>query len=335
MSNNDLNEFFGDQFLSELFDQRWEVIDAQTYFYSYNYFRILSQVVGHYGDVDDHMRRQARRLKIDLPPNDPRILAGRWIAELDRYGVSRICALAGLPGDEHSIMEASRAFPNRIIGLININPHLVVAEELLEDAVSKGTIKGICLHPCRHRFHASDELVYPIYRLAKRHHLVVYIDYGHPKCPVATRWGAQSECAEQFNSPKQLHFAASDYSSVPFVVARYLEAHTRELLRLGLLCPNVHVTTTTDDPWDESTDSVETIASLLDDFLTAFGERRILFGSGSGLFPSGWKSRRFVSLLSAMKQLRLTDERIGLVLGGNIKRLLRLDDSRLTYLITL
>jgi len=221
----------------------WEIIEGQAQFCSYNYFRLLSQGPGQYGDIEQYMRRQARRLKIEMPPTDPVRLAERWIAEMDRYGISRACLLAGLPGDEYSVIEALRRFPDRFIGFVVVNPHLMVAEEVLEHVIRTGGIRGICLYPCRHRFQASDELVYPIYHVASRHRLTVYVCYGSPECPVAEKWGVPNQSEPRFNNPGQLHFAAADFPTVPFVVTDFLEEHVQELLRLGLLCPNVHVRT--------------------------------------------------------------------------------------------
>jgi len=335
MSQNGItNEGTGD-FLSEIFDRRWEIIDCHTHLYSYNYFRLLSQIPGRYGDLEQHMRQQARRMKIDLPPADPVGLAERWVAEMDRYSLSRICLLAGVPGDEYSITRALRSYPEQFIGFVVVNPHLSVAEEVLEHAVRIGGVKGICLHPSRHRFHAADERVYPIYRQAKRHRLVVYVNYGLPQCPMAAKWGAPDNHDLRFNNPEQLHFAASDFPTVPFVISHFLEGHIRELLRLGLLCPNVHASVfPVDHPPETSDDSLD-FEGLLDLILKAFGPKRILFGTGSGCFPQGWRNDTFRSVLHALQSLRVSDERIGMILGGNLKRLLRLDDSRQAYLVTL
>lgn len=324
-----------DNSLAEVFSHRWEVIDAQSQFYSYNYFRLLAQVVGQYGDVDMFMRRQARLMKIDLPTTEPERLAGRWVRELDRFGVSRLCLMAGSPGDEYSITQAIRSYPDRLIGFIEVNPHLVVAEEVLEHAVRVGGVRGVYLHPCRHRFNASDELVYPIYRMARRYHLPVYLDYGPPCCPIAADWGAKPSHDERFNVPQQIHFAASDFSSVPFVIARFLPEHLRELLRMGLLCPNVHLCTSTITELEDDTLGAGGLLSILETFLKAFGPRRLLFGTGSGLFPDGWRREIFRKLLNAMSGLGLPEREVSLILGGNIKRLLRLKDSGMTYIIAL
>jgi len=315
----------------------WEIIESQAHFLSYNYFRLLSQSPGQDGDIEQYMRRQARRLKIDMPPTDPVRLAERWIAEMDRYGVSRACLLAGLPGDEHSVIEALRRFPDRFIGFVVVNPHLVVAEEVLEHVIRSGGIRGICLYPCRHRFQASDELVYPIYHAASRHRLTVYVCYGSPVCPVAEKWGVPDQAEPRFNNPGQLHFAAADFPTVPFVVTDFLEEHVQELLRLGLLCPNVHVRTPSIQASTEESElsGNSPAGALLEKLLKAFGPKRMIFGTGSGVFPPGWRSDMFPRLLGALKEYGLTNQQIGMILSDNLKRILRLGDSNLAYLITL
>ncbi len=322
-------------FLSEIFDQRWEVIDSHVHLYSYNYFRLLSQISGQYDDVDRFIRRQTRRLKIDLPPIDPARLGERWVSEIDRYGVSRVCLLAGLPGDEYSVGEATRAKTDRFITFMAVNPHLDVAQEVIEHAARAGGVRGVYLHPSRHRFHAADERVYPIYRLARRLRLVVYVDYGPPCSPLAAAWGARDNHDPRFNDPAQLHFAASDFPTVPFVITHILKNNIREVLRLGLLCPNVHLSALPTDNWDDQSSNSAEVESILELALRAFGHTRIIFGTGSGVLPRGWRSDRFQVFLMALKNLGVSSDRIGLILGGNVKRIFGLENSRPSYLITL
>lgn len=335
MSKNDHLDDSRRSPLWDIFDHRWEVIDSHIHLYSYNFFRLISQIPGGYGDIDQFIRRRTRRLKIDLPPIDPAQLGKRWAAEMDHYSVSRACLLAGLPGDEFSISEAARAQAGRFISFVAVNPHLAVAEEVVGHAVRVGGAKGIYLHPCRHRFHAADELVYPIYRQARRLQLAVYVDYGPPCCPVAAAWGAADNHDPRFNDPAQLHFPASDFPTVPFVISHILKDNIREVLRLGLLCPNVHLSAFPTDDWDDQLDDSADIESLLEMTLRAFGPTRIIFGTGSGILPRGWRSDRFRTFLAALKVLGLSDDRIGMVLGGNAKRIFNLDNSQPSYLMTL
>src|SRR5688500_15225459 len=49
-------------------------------------------------------------------------LADRWLAELDRHGVSRAALIASVPGDESSAAAAAARHPDRFIGFFMINP---------------------------------------------------------------------------------------------------------------------------------------------------------------------------------------------------------------------
>jgi len=77
------------------------------------------------------------------------------------------------------------------------------------------------------------------------------------------------------------------------------------------------------------------IGGLLEKLLKAFGHKRMIFGTGSGVFPPGWRSNMLPRLLGALKEYGLTNQQIGMILSDNLKRILRLSDSNLAYLITL
>jgi len=322
--------------LSDIVDSGWEVIDGHVHFYSYNYFRLISQFPGGYGeDIDQFIRRQTRRLKIDLPPAEPTRLGERWILQLDRYGVSRACLLAGLPGDEYSVGEVARNWPKRFITFISANPFLDVTEDIIEHAVHANGIKGIYLHPCLNRFHAADERVYPLYRLARRLHLVVYIDYGPAYGDVAAFWGAISNHDPLFNDPAQLHFAAADFPTVNFVITHFCQSVLPEVLRLGFLCPNVYLSAFPVDDIYECEYGPAHFDHLLEMALRAFGHTRIIFGTGSGVLPRGWRSDKFRAFLAALKTLDVSHEHVGMILGGNLKRIFHLEDRDQSYLLTL
>jgi predicted TIM-barrel fold metal-dependent hydrolase len=323
-------------FLADIVDSSWEVIDSHVHLYSYNYLRLITQLSANFDeDIDHFIRRQTRRLKIDLPPLDPAGLGERWASQLDRYGISRACLLAGVPGDEYSINKAVRARPHRFIAFISVNPFLDVAEEVIEHAWRVSGVRGIYLHPCQHRFHAADERVYPIYRLAKQLQLVVYVDYGPCRGDLAAVWGAADNHDPRFNNPAQLHFAASDFPTVKFVITHICEKNILEVLRLGLLCPNVYLSAFPVDDVYDCTYSPADFEYLLEMSMRAYGHTRILFGTGSGVLPRGWRSDKFRAFLAALRKLGVAHEEIGMILGGNIKRLFRLDDHNHSYLLTL
>ncbi len=322
-----MNDFGHKSFDDEFFAQKWEILDGQIYLYSYNYFRLISQHHSYSDDIEQLMRRQARRLRIELPPQNPAILADRWAQELDRFGISRACLVADSVGDEYSVSESIRTNPSKFLGLIQANPQLSVIEDIIEDAVRDGQAKGIFLHPAWHRFSAGAEFVYPLYQLARQLRLVVYVDYGSSHSSLKYRW-APHFWEFKYNNPKQLHFAAADFPTVPFVISRCTDDNFHDILHLGLLSPNVHVIVSPDDAFLSDNDGLHNFRERVELLVRAFGYQRLIFGTMSGELPRGWRSDRFRVFLNTMRELGLEDSQMSLIMGGNLRRIFRLDQDQ-------
>jgi hypothetical protein len=56
------------------------------------------------------------------PPGTAAELADRWVAELDRHGVSRAALIASVPGDTASVADAVRRHPTRFVGFFMVDP---------------------------------------------------------------------------------------------------------------------------------------------------------------------------------------------------------------------
>jgi hypothetical protein len=48
----------------------------------------------------------------------------------------------------------------------------------------------------------------------------------------------------------------------------------------------------------------------------------LLFGSDSSFFPRGWHAQIFQTQVQALSAIEITAEHAGLILGGNLQRLL-------------
>ncbi len=318
-----------------IFSQKWEVLDAQIYLFSYNYFRLISQHHSYSDDITQLMRRQARRLKIDLPPENAVRLAARWADELDRFGISRACLVADSVGDESSVAESVRANPGKFVGLIQANPQLSIIEDVVEHAARSGNARGLQLQPACHRYSAGAEFVYNVYQLAKQLRLVVYVDYGSAECSLKYRWAAGT-WELKYNDPRQLHFAAADFPTIPFVINRFSDHNFQNILRLGLLSPNVHVVVSPVDSYLLDNNGLQRFKEKVELLIRAFGHRRLMFGTMSGELPRGWRSDRFRLFLNTLLSLELDDDQMALILGGNLRRIFRLDRDRNTsYLLAI
>ena len=71
------------------------VRDAHVHFFSHRFFTLLTggRAVG----------EVAGQLSWEAPPENPEMLADRWVAELDRHGVTAASLIASMPGDERSV----------------------------------------------------------------------------------------------------------------------------------------------------------------------------------------------------------------------------------------
>lgn len=308
-----------------------EIIDAHTHFLSYNYFRLLTQLRPEYGDLDEFIAERSRRHGFQCPAKDPVRLADLWTIEMERFGVSRVVSIASLPGDESSVGAAVRVFPDRFIGVASVNPYLPVTEEVLEHAVRELGFRGVILYPSLHRFAASSEVVYPVYRLARRYHLVVYVHFGSLRVPPRRWLGLPDVYDSHFVDPSDLHRAATDFPNVKFVVPSFGSGTLRALLRLGLQCPNVYVDSSSSNCWLEDQSEFGSLREVFERTLEVFGPARILFGTDSSSFPRGWRVAIYTEQLELMKTIGLSDRACDAILGQNARDLFGLDRDIPTF----
>ena len=92
------------------------VSDAHVHFFSHRFFAALAEQMK--APVDS----LAPVLSWQLPAEDPKHLAGAWVQELDRHGVSKAALIASVPGDQESVIAAVGAFPQRFYGYMMVNP---------------------------------------------------------------------------------------------------------------------------------------------------------------------------------------------------------------------
>src|SRR5712692_1284414 len=152
------------------------------------------------------------RLGWEIPGEDSTELAGRWVEELDRYGLKRSVLIASVPGDEGSVADAVRAYPHRLIGYFMLNPTADDAAERARRAIEKLGLRGICLFPAMHKFSVQDERLRPIYELASgRPGTVVFVHMGVLSVGVRKKLGLASLFDMRFSNPIELHRVALEF----------------------------------------------------------------------------------------------------------------------------
>jgi hypothetical protein len=191
---------------------------------------------------EDPYRGLADRLGWELPTPDHAALGKRWVEEMDRHSLDRMVLIASLPGDEDSILAAMHASPHRIIGYFMLDPTRAGAGERMRKALAGG-LRGVCLFPAMHHFHAWEERCYPVYEAAQNAGAVVFIHFGILKIGVRDKLGLPSRFDMRFSNPIDLHRVARDFPKATFVMPHFGCGFLREALIVGDQCPNVCVDT--------------------------------------------------------------------------------------------
>lgn len=302
-----------------------EVVDSHVHFISHNYLRLLTQQRQAYQDVDIFISEQAKRHHFEPPPLDPVRLADRWVIELDRHGISRAVVVSMMPGDEVSVSSALRIYPDRFIGVATVNPYLAVAEELLEHAVVEWGFRGIMLYPSMFKFSVAAERLYPIYRIARKHRLVVYVHTGRLRLAARRWWGLPDVYDWRYADPADLHQPAADFPTVPFVVLSFGSGCLPQLLKIGLQCPNVHVDTSSSNNWLLDQSEFNDLTHAFERTIEVFGPGRILFGSDSDFFPRGWRRPVLEEQTDVLERLGLSEYARAAIMSENAKTLFGLD----------
>ena len=95
------------------------IADAHCHFFSAGFFTTLGREAG---VAENAAVTSCRRSSDGTLRASNAELADRWVADLDRHGVSRAMLIASVPGDEASVAEAVNAHPTRIVGAFMVQP---------------------------------------------------------------------------------------------------------------------------------------------------------------------------------------------------------------------
>ena len=292
-----------------------EVADAHVHFFSPNFFLSLASMARKTPDaVEAALGWQF--------PSQPEELADTWAQELDRYGVSRASLIASVPGDEHSVAAALKRHPERFHGYFMLNPTAPDAGERVDRALAAG-LRGICLFPAMHRYSLHDDRVRAVCQAAAaRPGVIVFVHCGVLTVGFRKKLGLPSPFDMRFSSPIDLHAIALEYPKVNFVVPHFGAGYFREALMLCDLCPNVCLDTSSSNSWIRYQAEALDLQGVFRRALDVAGPQRLVFGTDSSFFPRGWNAKVFDTQVAAMQAVGVGELEAGMILGGNLKRLL-------------
>jgi len=286
--------------------------DAHVHFFSHDFYAALARqkkVIG--------AEALAPLLQWEIPSPDAAGLASRWIAELDRHGVTRAALIASVPGDEHSVSAAVSAYPDRFFGYFMIDPLQPDAIERIKAAASGRQLHCICLFPAMHTYSIVDERLVPLFEIASDNGLAVFVHCGALSVGVRKKLGLPSQFDLRFSNPLSLHPVALHFPKIRFVVPHFGAGLFRETLMLADLCPNVYLDTSSTNHWMgyEGLDLRTVFRRALD----VAGVGRLLFGSDSSFFPRGWNDEILRQQTTALYELGVEREQASQILQTNLE----------------
>lgn len=293
--------------------------DAHVHFFSHRYFRVLL------GSPDEAAVAAAlQKLGWEAPPEDPAALAARWVAELDRAGVSRAALIASIPGDEASVEAAVSAFPDRFYGYFFANPCAPDAAAGLRAALGRGLLRVPCFFPAMHRYALFEPPVTQALETiaSALPRPVVFVHCGVLSVGVRRKLGLPSPFDLRFSNPLDLHGTALRFPHIRFVLPHFGAGFFREALMLADLCPNVFFDTSSSNNWMKYQPGEWTLPAVFARALAVVGPQRLLFGTDSSFFPRGWNRAVFDEQTAALDTIGVPAAAREAIFGGNIEQLL-------------
>ena len=304
-----------------------EIFDAHTHFFSRQFFSTLINQSPKLSQEINPLTSVAAMTGWTMPEANPAEFAAQWKQELDQSHVATALMLASVPGDEESIAAAVNAFPERIIGGFMFDPTKPEVERRVRRAFDEHKLKVVALFPAMHHYSiAENEGMRNVVALAaETPGTAVFIHCGILSVGVRKKLGLPSKFDLRYGNPLEIYKLAVEFPATNFIVPHFGAGMFREALMLADLCPNVFLDTSSSNQWMkyEGLD----LATVFKRALKVVGHERLLFGTDSSFFPRGWNAEIFDVQVNALLENGISHEQAQAIFGGNLRRLLALDDK--------
>ena len=168
------------------------------------------------------------------------VIADRWAAEVDRYGLDRVVFVTG--GGNENLAQVIARHPNKFIGFAHHNLFADNAAEELERAITQLGMRGYKLLAPALEKPIEDRSAWRVWEVAEKHDIPVLIHFGVLGSGGGVAWH------ENIN-PFKLHDVARAFPTVKFIVPHFGCGWVRETLQLCWSCANVYVDTSGSNQW--------------------------------------------------------------------------------------
>ena len=292
--------------------------DAHCHFFSSRFLELLTQGTS---DLPAEGRAEAVAERLQwAPPGSAEQLADRWVAELDRHGVSRAALISSIPGDEDSVGAAVARHAGRFVGFFMVNPGAADAQQRLTEAFGKHGLRCACLFPAMHRYRLDDQCVTKVFEAAAAHRAVVFVHCGVLTVGVRAKLAMPSVFDLTFGDPLAVAARAAAFPTVPVIIPHFGAGFFRETLMAAAQSPNIHLDTSSSNSWMKYYPGL-TLDNVFRQVLDVTGPERILFGTDSSFFPRGWQVEVFDVQCAALEAVGISEADRALLLGANFDRL--------------
>jgi predicted TIM-barrel fold metal-dependent hydrolase len=290
------------------------ICDAHIHFFSPRFFEMLGEQLPPGQSLSFGELGWEDPVSVDT-------LADRWVAELDKHGVTRAALIASLPGDEMSVADAVRRHPQRLVGFFMLNPLTAEATERTQRALDAG-MRGICLFPAMHRYSLHDERVLRIAELAAGHagRPALFVHCGVLSVGIRKKLGLPSPFEARFGNPLDVQAIAHAHAGLPIILPHFGAGFFREALIVAEMCGNVYLDTSSSNSWMRYTPGL-TLQHVIRTAIDVAGADRLLFGTDSSFFPRGWNKAVFDAQQKAAGDALVPPDARAKIFGGNFQRL--------------
>ena len=283
----------------------FKIFDVHVHFYSHSYFRFLVRQKTNRLDINTELKNLSAKGRIEIPGEDPVLLAKRWIEVIDKWKIERMSLISSIPGDEDAVVKAVQAYPTRFTGFFAVDPNSNLLMSNAEKRLKQDKLRGIVLYPSLFHINVSDPWLDPLFKLCEEMKAVVFTQFGRLSIKPREYVGIPTTPNEEFANPKDLVRVAKKYPGIRFVIPNFGAGRFEETLEVGKACPNVYVDTAGSNSWTNEHPAKPDLRTVFQKALAAFGSGRILFGSDSGLFPRGYRYDIVDNQTKLVQEMRL------------------------------